>query len=110
MNKLILLALLFLSINVINGTDCEQGNGQGGDSEETCALLKLSGDKTHCCLIVSENNNINGCRPLTDDQYENIKRYKDYLRTEYKDDDLGIECSSKFISIQLLAIFVLFLL
>ena len=110
MNKLILLALFALCINVINGADCKQGNGLGGDSEDTCAFLKLSGEYTHCCFIESENNSINGCQPLTDDQYENIKRYKDYLRITYNDENLGIECSSNFISIELLAIFALLLL
>ena len=110
MNKLILLALLALCINVINGADCAKGNGIGGDNEDTCALLKLSGDKTHCCFIDSKNTTISGCQPLTDDQYENIKRYKDYLRTQSNDEDLGIECSSKFISLGFLAIFALLLL
>ncbi len=99
--------MLALCINVINGAVCDQSSGytEGDD----CSLLQLTGEYTHCCYIDSESN-YNGCHGLTDDQYENIKKYKDYLRTQYGDDDLGIDCSSKYMSLEIFAIFALLLL
>ena len=48
MNKLILLALLSLCINVINGAICGQTNYQDGDD---CSLLQLTGEYTHSALL-----------------------------------------------------------
>ena len=108
MNKLILLALLALCINVINGATCNSDSGYTDGDD--CSLLQLTGEYTHCCYIDSESSSYAGCRGLTDDQYENIKKYKDYLRTQSGDDDLGIECSSKYMNLGFLAIFALLLL
>ena len=107
MNKLILLALLALCINVINGATCGQTDYKDGDD---CSLLQLTGEDTHCCYIDSEASGYPKCEGLTDDQYENIKKYKDYLRTKLGDDDLGIDCSSKYMSLEIFAIFALLLL
>ena len=73
--------------------------------EDYCAFLKTSGDYTHCCLF--EFSNGQGCYQITDDQYENIGRFKKYLRDQLGDEDLGIECSSRFISFSLLAVLAL---
>ena len=109
MNKLILLALLALCINVINGATCNSDSGYTDGDD--CSLLQLTGEYTHCCFIESEvNATINGCHGLTDDQYENIKKFKDYLRVQSNDEDLGIDCSSKYMNLGFLAIFALLLL
>ena len=110
MNKIIWLALLALCINIIKGRTCAKGNGLGGDNEDTCQLLELQNDKTHCCYIDTENSLYEGCQGLTDDQYENIKKYKDYLRYKSGDEDLGIECSSRFVSLELFALLSLLLI
>ena len=75
--------------------------------EDYCVSLKTTGDYTHCCYFEFASNP--GCYQITDDQYENIGRFKKYLRDqgEEQDDDLGIDCSSRFMSFSLLAILAL---
>ena len=74
--------------------------------EDYCSSLKTTGECTHCCYFESKNG-INGCYQITDDQYENIVRFKKYLRDQIGDDNLGIHCSSKFISLSLFAVLAL---
>ena len=73
--------------------------------EDYCSSLKTNGDYTHCCLF--EFSNGQGCYQITDDQYENIGRFKKYIRDQSGDDDIGIECSSRFVSFSLLAVLAL---
>ena len=73
--------------------------------EDYCSSLKTNGDYTHCCLF--EFSSTSACYQITDDQYENIGRFKKYLRDQLGDEDLGIECSSRFISFSLLAVLAL---
>ena len=74
--------------------------------EDYCSSRKTNGDYTHCCLFEDTNGNY-GCRGITDDEYENIVRFKKYLRDQVDDDDIDINCSSRFISITLLAVLAL---
>ena len=74
--------------------------------EDYCSSLQTDPGFTHCCYFESKNG-INGCYQITDDQYENVVRYKKYLRDQIADDDLGIHCSSKFISLSLFAVLAL---
>ncbi len=60
---------------------------------------------THCCLW--EVNDAVNCSEITDDQYENIGRYIDYLEDYRGYGDVDIDCSSKFISLSLFAILAL---
>ena len=115
MNKLTLLGLLALFIAFINcDYDCggltENVVKVPEDSdEEYCQMLKIGGEITHCCYV--DGGNYEGrCIGLTDDQYENIVRYKKYIRDNDENaggDDFGIDCSSKFISLSLFAVFAL---
>ena len=121
MNRLILLALLSLCINFINGIslpakfniDC-----QGQDStlkqlvdaaeeldEDVCILLGTSEDRTHCCYYTDASES--KCIQITDDQYENIVNFKKFLRDESGDSDININCSSKFLSFSLFVVFAL---
>ena len=113
MNKIFAFILLVLLVNLfeVNAANCDDNAIKKEDNYEECYYLKLSGDKTHCCAVeVAEE--VYRCEGLTDDQYENIKRYKDYRRHNKVDDndkydiydDLGIECSSRFLSISLLVL------
>ena len=121
MSKHTLFLLLALTIQVFNGVklgdytlkECEYVPIDGATSdqlieeleEDYCAFLKTSGDYTHCCLF--EFSNGQGCYQITDDQYENIGRFKKYIRDQSGDDDIGIECSSRFVSFSLLAVLAL---
>ena len=72
---------------------------------EYCAAMKTSGDYTHCCMI--EGSNGANCYAITDDEYENVVRFKKYLRDQVGDDSIRVDCSSRFISISLLAVLAL---
>ncbi len=109
MNKFILILLFALSFYTIKGVDfgeCDDDTTTSSDiDEDYCSLLRVSAPYTHCCYM--ESDNYSQCIALNDDQFENIVRYKKYLRGALDDDDIGVDCSSKYISLSLLAIFVL---
>ena len=120
MNRLILLALLSLCINFINGKfsipdqfniNCQESAleniavAAGELNEEACILLGTSEDRTHCCYYT--DTSVSKCIQITDDQYENIVRFKKFLRDESGDDKIDIDCSSKFLSFSLFVVFAL---
>ena len=121
MSKHTLFLLLALTIQVFNGvklgdytlTECRYITFDGRTSdqlieeleEDYCSFLGPGPGYAHCCLF--EFSNGAACYQITDDQYENIGRFKKYLRDQGNDDDLGIECSSRFISFSLLAVLAL---
>ena len=121
MSRLTLFLFLALTTYVLNAsnithfvTECQHlkiGGLNFGDlldqyEEDYCSSLKTSGEFTHSCYFESKNG-IHGCYQITDDAYENVVRYKKYLRDQIADDDLGIHCSSKFISLSLFAVLAL---
>ena len=69
--------------------------------EDVCSLLGTSGDKIHWYYIEGENIE-SKCITINDDEFENIVRFKKYLR-DGLDDDIDIKFSSKFVSFSLLA-------
>ena len=120
MNRLILLALLSLCINFINGKvsipaqfniDCQNttmkylAEVMDEVDEDLCILLGTSEDRTHCCYYTDASES--KCIQITDDQYENIVRFKKFLRDESGDSDINIDCSSKFLSFSLFVVFAL---
>ena len=120
MNRLILLALLSLCINLINGKvsipakfniDCQNSTYKylaevmDEVDEDLCILLGTSEDRTHCCYYTDASES--KCIQITDDQYENIVRFKKFLRDESGDSDINIHCSSKFLSFSLFVVFAL---
>ena len=122
MNRLILLALLSLCINFINGKfsipdqfniNCQESAleniavAAGELNEEACILLGTSEDRTHCCYYTDSSSDTGKCIQITDDQYENIVRFKKFLRDESGDDKIDIDCSSKFLSFSLFVVFAL---
>ena len=122
MNRLILLALLSLCINLINGKfsipdqfniDCQDSTLKNlmeaaeELDEDVCILLETSEDRTHCCYYTDSSSDSGKCIQITDDQYENIVRFKKFLRDESGDDKIDIDCSSKFLSFSLFVVFAL---
>ena len=120
MNRLILLALLSLCINFINGKvsipdqfniDCQETTLKNlmeaaeELDEDVCILLGTSEDRTHCCYYTDASES--KCIQITDDQYENIVNFKKFLRDESGDDEIDIDCSSKFLSFSLFVVFAL---
>ncbi len=109
MNKLILFGLLTLLFNSINGEiACEQWSSyfnQADLDEDVCSMLvPTTTGGTHCCYV-EINGNPSACSELTDDRYENIDRFiKYYEDNDGTDDDVDIDCSSKFLSLSLIAV------
>ena len=102
MNKLLQIILLsILSIYVLSQTVC--GDAMSTINEDTCRILPTNIDYTHCCYV--ELNGAGQCRQLNDDQYENIKRYKEYL--ENTNDNVKIKCSGEFLTYSLFALLAL---
>ena len=122
MNKLIVFGLLALIINTIYATYsfsyCEKfldfekelkGLADSDDFEEICSIFKTTvdfNDFTHCCFVKETKNDTisSRCVQITDDQYENIKKFKKYIIDENGDDDFEIDCSSKFVALSLFAV------
>ena len=122
MNRLILLALLSLCINFINGKvsipdqfniDCQETTlknlmeAMEELDEDVCILLGTSEDRTHCCYYTDSSSDSGKCIQITDDQYENIVNFKKFLRDQSGDDKIDIDCSSKFLSFSLFVVFAL---
>ena len=122
MNRLILLALLSLCINFINGKvsipdqfniDCQDSTLKNlmeaaeELDEDVCILLGTSEDRTHCCYYTDSSSGSGKCIQITDDQYENIVNFKKFLRDQSGDDKIDIDCSSKFLSFSLFVVFAL---
>ena len=108
MNKLLLFGLLALLINSVAPLDCVNWNQVvtlDDLDEDHCAMLTPPSDYTHCCLFEIGDKKV-GCQGVTDDEYENIGRYKKYLEDRY-DTDYDIDCSSKFVTFSLFALLAL---
>ena len=82
MNKAFLLILVDLTIIAVNCEfhTCKEydftivGKDDKDLFEDYCRVLSTDKDKTHCCLV--KKNNTYSCHEISDDAYENIKRYK----------------------------------
>ena len=109
MNKLILFGLLAVLINSAFSLSCgsyKSLNVSDDDlDEDHCAMLTPPSEYTHCCLFEIGDKKV-GCGGVTDDEYENIGRYKKYLEDRY-DIDYDIDCSSKFVTFSLFALLAL---
>ena len=108
MNKLILFGLLTLLFNSINGEiGCQEWTShfnQADLDEDVCSMLvPTNTGKTHCCYV-EINDSPARCQELSDDEYENIDRYIKYREDISPDEDIDIDCSSKFLSLSLIAV------
>ena len=115
MNKLLLFGLLAILFNSVAPLECTSWPSLGVSpndlDEDHCAMLtpKSSGDTeeyTHCCRFEVGDNDNYYCHGVTDDQYENIGRYKKYLE-DSTGNDYDIDCSSKFVTFSLFALLAL---
>ena len=109
--------LLLLSALLVIKISCQSvlctDYSESDVDEDVCRRLKVEQDYTHCCYI----KQLNKCWQLTDDEYENIKRFKDYAKnhitqfpggvTEFNG-KLTIKCSANILSSSLLILFSLF--
>ena len=103
MKAFLQIALLAIFIIEINGqvTACEEVT-QG--DEDVCRMYPTEVDYTHCCYVEMDDGS--SCRQLNDDQYENVKRYKDYLKSQGHS-GVKIKCAGEFLTYSLLALLAL---
>ena len=94
------IALLAIFIIGINGVEvCEKIRGTDDDQ---CRIYPTEINYSHCCYV-----NIDGderCMQITDDQYENIKRFKSYYKQKYSISSFKIKCSGEFLTYSLFAL------
>ena len=105
MNKAMKLVLLILSIAYINGEfgTCED-YGQGVELDaDFCRIRTTETDYTHCCYVKMDDEE--SCKQITDDEFDNIKRYKKYLKNDHE--KVKIKCSSQYLSLSFLALLAL---
>ncbi len=98
--QIALLAIFILGINGVEVCNDIQGN-----DEDVCRVYPTQENYTHCCFIESEA--YTGCRALTDDQYENIKRYKKYMKQLNGYGNIKIKCSGEFLTYSFFALLAL---
>ena len=111
MNKLLQIILFALCIYYINGEfsvckDITSFPDQVTDKEDRinyCRIRTTTTDKTHCCYYSDSTSEY--CMEITDDQFENIKKFKNYLKNNH--DDVHIRCSSEYLTYSLFAILAL---
>ena len=112
MNKAFTFILFTLCIIYIKSDfrECEQNQGSfpNEDTDDRinyCHVRTNTQDKTHCCYYRSSKYQNGTCKEITDDQYENIKRYKTFLKNS--EEDVKIQCSSKYVAYSLFVLLAL---
>ena len=113
MDKLISLVLIALIANIINGEMLCRDYQLASQyinylefDEDFCSILVPTDGYTHCCYA-EINDSPSGCLQIKDDVYENIGRYIDQLEAIDSSADIKIDCSSKYLTISLFAVFAL---
>ena len=104
--QIILLAIFIIGIN---GVDVCGDFSPTNPDEDYCRMFPTPVNYTHCCYFKSDTqtDTIEGCQPITDDQYENIKRFKNYMKQNFNYDDFKIKCSGEFLTYSLFALLAL---
>ena len=113
MNKTLQIILFTLCIYYINGefSRCSEISSfpetvtEKEDRINYCRIRTTNEDYTHCCYFKSDSNDGGKCMELTDDQYENIKKFKNYLKNS--DAGIKIRCSSEYLAYSLFALLAL---
>ena len=99
---------------LIMQTYCQNDDGincykDGASGVEECEKLN-AGEGNHCCFIKYEykDETETECDSLTNAQYDDIKDYISKEEDESEEDvEISIDCSSNYIAISLLLLFLL---
>ena len=105
----VLLAIIFISIKsefdlCSDIKSFPEGVNSEGDKEDYCMIFSTDGDNTHCCYFRTKELG-EMCKQITDDAYENIKRYKVYLKNTYT--NVKIKCASGHLTFSVFALLAL---
>ena len=95
--QIALLAIFIIGINGVNV--CKDVHGTDDDE---CRIYPTHMNYSHCCYYKSDNEE--GCMQITDDQYENIKRFKSYYKQAKGISSFKIKCSGEFLTYSLFAL------
>ena len=106
MKAFLQIALLAIFIIGINGVDVCSRSIANAD-EDVCRMYATQNDNTHCCYFEADNQDYTGCTEITDDEYENIKRFKSFYKEEYGLSSLKIKCSGEFLTYSLFVLLAL---
>ena len=101
--RIIIVALAIISIKC-EFELCHNHNYTGENDEDECIYLTTGTNYTHCCLLEADELS-SRCYQITDDEYENIKDFKNYLKNTYS--NVKIKCSADFLSFALLALLII---
>ena len=100
MKAFLQIALLAIFIIGINGV--EVCNDVPGTDDDECRIYPTHMNYSHCCYVNKDGEE--GCMQITDDQYENIKRFKSYYKQGYGLSSFKIKCSGEFLTYSLFAL------
>ena len=97
--QIALLAIFIIGINSVSVC-----NDVAGKEDDECRIYPTTMNYTHCCYY--QTNNGEGCMQITDDQYENIKRFKSFYKQDKGLSSFKIKCSGEFLAYSLFALLV----
>ena len=103
--QIILFAIFIIGINGVDVCNKDIPN----PDEDVCRMYATQNDNTHCCYFEADNQDYTGCTEITDDEYENIKRFKSFYKQYYNLSSLKIKCSGKFLTYSFFALLALLL-
>ena len=99
--QIALLAIFIIGLNGVNV--CESIHGE---NEDVCRVYPTEINYSHCCYFTSDYQS--GCMQITDDQYENIKRFKNYMKqNETYYSNFKIKCSGELLTYSLFVLLAL---
>ena len=103
-NAFTALVLFLIIYEVKTQIVCEQVTQASEDDD--CRIHPTQQNSTHCCYVPDDAET--PCWELTDDEYENIKKFKSFAKQYYGDmPDLSIKCSNQALTISLLSLILL---
>ena len=105
--------LLISQLNFIKNEGCEKSNPS---NEKECHNRPAGEGNYKCCYVEEEwkGGKEISCGAVTKKEYDNIDdlidKYEDLLEAAgYKDPDISVDCSSKYLLISLLSLILLFI-
>ena len=107
MNKISYLLLISLIIsNIYCDSECGRDD-LAPNKVEDCTSLSVDAEFYKCCFLEYSGGKF--CTEVTKAQYDEIDEYIDELEDGTGDDDVEIDCSSRYIIMSLLSLIILLL-
>lgn len=109
--RIFLFAIIICFISYIHSETSTCSIEKSASSADDCKNIKLEEGFKYCCYIKVklEGQNVNGCSPLTEDQYKNIDDYIDKTEKEEKVEIDKLDCKSYYLELCLLSLLFILL-